>query len=363
MLQHVPYDVLRSILSTIDSRHLLLSLALTSHFMHDVIIPEFLYARIVFLWGGDVKKISKFCRFIYRKGPNTHRSVRHLDLGCADKRNSVGITGKVAFMLSDVIARLTELRSIVFNDWYLNFETCVFSKALSSLPHLSAIEIAIYNPVCLVQLRDIRPLRSISISSELGTLRKDGLPYAVTRYSAVWSMLHNSRATLERLRLGDVIWAVDIPPQIGAPDEDVWPEVHTLVLKTLEVDSNCTFSLSSSFPSTRRFTFPETNSDWAATQPDFLARLESVAGDWAQIQATISAGAKLHRIEALHCRLPAGLTPPGRIFPELRSLHLSLRYDSSVFIGQLARVTPNLTFLHIDISCPHTIEPGAYIVR
>jgi len=202
-------------------------------------------------------------------------------------------------------------------------------------------------------LKDLRPLRRLVLN---------GLHlYNLTPDSPLGSLLLKSRGTLMELRLGSIVWNLDM--HLVSEHHDlglVWSCVHTLLLDFKCGD--CVFDPTHSFPSTRTLILPPLSNSplkWT-TLPSInslFAHLESFEGVWGQVKFALNVGAKLRRISSTYKPLSVDANQPSPTFPELRSLSIRI-VDGGPFNGlaRLPEVAPSLTFLAIETHLPHDLD-------
>lgn len=326
------HDILFIILPMIESRSLL-SLALTCRGMRDIIIPAFLYVEIpgaraiAFLKrvaaSADGLKLGSAVRFLACETDSLSKG------GCE--------------FLEDALQKMPNLRSIHFFgvEWVLGPR---IEKILSSLPNLQDLSLVSIPSHILNRLEGIGRLRSICIILD-GTEYR--IPYKITPRSGVGKILLDSRQTLAyldfrgaSLHMGDVFDDGDF----------VWPHVHTIICNGSFVNS---LDVARIFPSTRCFSpdtaFPLVLRSMSHSQ-FFLARLESIRGDWAIAKIVRDAGGRLRRFRFRGTPL-VDVDLEHYFCPALRSLHVNVGSNFDLnFIEKLCPVAPNLSFLAVQFS-------------
>ncbi|KDQ12259.1 hypothetical protein BOTBODRAFT_419179 [Botryobasidium botryosum FD-172 SS1] len=224
------FDTLSAICSMLGTRSLL-SLAITTRSVHDIIVPRFLYARVRI---GSESSARLFYRRLLLGGPTVECIVRHFEFS-TDKLPSL----EVADMLVEMLERMNQLRSVKLTlYWDLLPRTPRIYKALVSQAGLRDLTLE-YPSDCTFpspdlpsfgDLRDINSLCSFHIISDANA--NDVVISAESDFGVI---LLNSQDTLELTLPHCIQW--DFRPSVPAVSIDegpIWPHVRGFSLGSLE---------------------------------------------------------------------------------------------------------------------------------
>ncbi|KDQ09084.1 hypothetical protein BOTBODRAFT_37325 [Botryobasidium botryosum FD-172 SS1] len=337
-LSSIPYDIIAVIAHSMvgsGSQRSLLHLALTSRKMHNLVVPEFLFACNSFL-DMSIDTLMTFFQRVNAPGSTAGSAVRNFDYTSCHR-----LPPFHSMEFDRAMRKLQSLQSIKL--WSLEVPR-VPKEVLSSYRHLRSIRLMSCMPACLETFPDIWQLHVLSIQYGGG--------YAVTPDSALGKILIRSRPSLKELTLGHMQWCFEAPPADPAVPRFVWPNVHTLDFSTVRFQH---LDFARTFPSTRNLISPEIRhgSDYRMIPCDasFFRQLESLEGYADMIHVALATGSKFRRIVQHHsCRDPDAVLDLGQLPSSLHSLHLVQTGTCLDHFAHLAGATPHLQVLSITFN-------------
>ncbi|KDQ19884.1 hypothetical protein BOTBODRAFT_27306 [Botryobasidium botryosum FD-172 SS1] len=341
-LSTLDYDTLSTIFLYLRPCSSLLSLALTCHAMHEMIVPKFLFASVSFNKNIPDERLASFCRAILTYDRAIGDAVRHFTIPY----------GHDSCPWGDVLQKMSQLRSL---DSLGSLEdSSGIPEGISAQVHLTSLTLGFCPQGNTLEfLRGLGPLQTL-VMHRMSR-------YDLSPESAVASLLYTSRHTLAELRLDFFTWNLRIHPASGNGDLDfVWPSVHTLQLDIARVKRP--FDPAHFFPATRNLILqlqppPHLILQWT-TLPcvdPFFSRLESIECTSEQLEFAVGAGAQLHRISVVYGVTSTEHDLPWAL-PGLRSFSVRMRFYSPNIFTRLCNTALSLTSLNVKTPLLYGLE-------
>ncbi|KDQ15845.1 hypothetical protein BOTBODRAFT_274006 [Botryobasidium botryosum FD-172 SS1] len=367
LVTQLNFDILSAIYTMLDARSLL-PLAITSRFVRDTIIPQFLYVRVRLKTESSARS---FYHCLLSGGTAVGCVVRYFELSfliegwSCEEFPSLEVAG----MLAEMLEQMSQLRSVklALHGDLLSYTPRIY-KALVSQTSLRDLILNYpfghtFPPPPLPPFRDLRDLKSLR---SFHAIFSPHTAVVVSSQSDFGAILLNSRNTLEELTLPRLRWGFEIPTPGLQPshasvggDPVSWPRVRRLSVGPLDnLDLSCTF------PSARYFSARNSISSLlgeSSNQP-FFARLESMEGLIGDLKSALAAGAALRRIAINNLTEVDDFR--DLLTPRLHSLRLNMQasfHAPSDYFDSLAEMAPSLKFLRIALWPAHYVYPRPLI--